>query len=319
MAKIGKISVIPKDFEGAFPTMEKSLRTKGMSRSPGTMRFLFPYKDLNGKYRTGLDEYAKSVLAIEDEELRKLEQARIRDTRKRLEEISGFDLSPTSEYYNHVSKKGYVGPKVEPVKLVDGDNLFNFSDYLQEITYHWLKAHPAIASSLGAYERGLYPPDTQYFVNDEDVEEEIKYNKKKTANDAIIKFDSWSLDKRKKVARLLDLPIGEDTKEQVVYNMVDNFLKAAQVTTGVHKGRDPIKVFALYANLKDDMLYVKDLVEQAFKNQVYKEQRGGRVYEGELEVFKDKDQLIEHLLNEDNQGDLLELEKKLKVKRLARV
>lgn len=317
MGRIGKISIIPKDYEGAFPTMEKSLRMKGLSRAPGTTRMLFPYKELNGKYRTGLDENAKHLMRIDDPIFKAAEQKRIKDLRTRLEQLTGMDLSPTSDYYNHLSKK--PGTHVQPVKLADGDNLFNLDDPWEAITYYWLSVDPRIASSLAAYERGEYPHDTQYYINDEEVESTIQYRKKKDANDAIIKFDSWSLEKRRKVARLLDLPVSENTREEIVYNLVDTFLKAPQVHNGVHKGKDPIRVFALYADLKDEILSVRDLVEEAFRHHIYREKKGGRIYEGELEVFRDKQELIEHLLEDDNQEDLLELEKKLKVKKLAEV
>lgn len=316
-SKIGKISVIPKDYDGAFPTMEKSLRQRGMSRAPGTTKMMLPFKELSGRYRTGLDENSKAISRIEDSVIKKAEQDKIRAIRKKLEEATGIDLSPTSEYYNYVSKK--PGVHVQPVKLVDGDNIFNLDDPWQAITYYWLSADPRVASSLAAYERGEYPHDTQYYVNDEDVESALIYRKKKTSNDAIIKFDSWSIEKRRKVARLLDLPVTDGTIEEVVYNQVDNLLKLNQIPSGVHKGKDPIKVFSLYADLKDDVLYTRDLVEQAFKHQIYKERKGGRVYEGELEVYRDKQELIDHLMDENNQEDLLELEKKLKVKKLASV
>lgn len=318
MAKIGKISVIPKDFSDAFPTMEKSLREKGLSRSPGTIQMKFPYRDLDGKYRTGLDENAPYIVNISDEKIRREEQRRIRELRADLEKKTRMDLSPNSDYYNYTSKRP-SGAKVEPVKLVDADILFNLDDPWQAITYHWLKVHPTIASSLQAYERGEFPSDTVYYVNDEEVEDQVIYNKKKNANDAIIKFDSYSLEKRRKIARLLDLPVSDDTKEATVYNLVDSFLKSPSVNHGVHQGADPIKVFASYANLKDDVIYVKDLVDQAFKHNIYKEKKGGRVYEGELEVFLNREEMTDHLLNPDNQGDLLDLEKKLKGKKLAKV
>lgn len=317
MGRIGKISVIPKDYDGAFPTMEKSLRQRGMSRGPGTTKMMFPYKELSGKYRTGLDENSKSILKISDDQLRKMEQKRIKELREKLEKETGIDLSPTSDYYNHTSKK--PGPHVQVVRLADGDNIFNLDDPWQYITYLWLSADPRIATSLASYERGEYSHETQYYVNDEEVESAIQYKKKKTANDAVVKFDSWSLEKRKKIARLLDLPVTDGTREEIVYNLVDNFLKSAQVQTGVHKGKDPIKIFTLYADLRDDVLYTKDLVEQAFKHHIYREKKGGRIYEGELEVYRDKQELIDHLLDENNQEDILELEKKLKVKKLAEV
>lgn len=316
MARVGKISVIPKDFSSGFPTMEKSLRERGFSRMPGTVRIFFPYKELNGRYRTGLDEHATAITRIADLRDRELEQRRIKEAREKLEKATGVDLSPTSDYYNYASKRE---PHVEAVKLQDGDNIFNLDDPWQSITYHWLKADPRIASSLQAYEKGLYPSDTQFYINDEDVESEIEYKKKKTANDAIIRFDSWSLEKRRKIARLLSLPVSEDTKEEVVYNLVDNFLKSKQVATGAYQGSDPIKVFGLFADLKDDVLYVKDLIQQAFSHQIYKEKKGGRVYEGELELFANREEMVEFYLDDKNQEDLLELEKKLNVKKLAEV
>jgi hypothetical protein len=317
MGKIGKISVIPKDYSNAFPTMEKSLREKGMSRMPGTIQIRFPYKELNGKYRTGLDENGKDILVIPDETLRKAEQSRIKELRKSLEAKTGLDLSPTSSFYNHVSKG--PGIKVDPYRLMDGDNIFNLDDPMQAITYNWLRVHPAIASSYQAYERGEFPPDTMYYVNDEDVESEITYRKKKNANDAIIKFDSWSLEKRRKVARLLDLPVSDDTREEVVYNLVDNLLKEGTIKAGMHKGSDSLKVFTSYANLKDDDLLVRDLVEQLLRHHVYREKKGGKIYEGEQEMFANKEELVEFLMDDRNQEDLFELQNKLKMKKMVNV
>lgn len=317
MGKIGKISVIPKDYSSAFPTMEKSLREKGMSRAPGTIQLRFPYKELNGKYRTGLDENSKQILSIPDENLRKAEQNRVKETRRKLELATGLDLSSTSSFYNYTSKG--PGVKVEPYRLIDGDNVFNLDDPMQAITYNWLRVHPAIASSYQAYERGEFPPDTVYYVNDEDVESEITYKKKKTANDAIILFDSWSVEKRRKVARLLDLPVSDDTKEEVVYNLVDNFLKDASVRLGVHKGSDPLKIFASYANLRDDDILVRDLVEQLIRHHVYREKKGGKIFEGEQEMYNSKEELVEHLMEPENQSDLMELQQKLKMKKMINV
>lgn len=318
MGRIGKISVIPKDYSSAFPTMEKSLREKGYSRAPGTVQMKFPYRELSGKYRTGLDEAAPHILNIQDDNIRIAEQKRIKELRKSLERATGLDLGPTSDYYNYLSNKP-GGAKVEPAKLIDGDNIYDLDNPKAAITYYWLAAHPTIASSLEAYHRGEFPAGTQYFVNDEEVEDKILYSKKKTANDAIIRFDSWSLDKRKKVARLLDLPVTEDTKEETVYNLVDNLLKGGPIASGMHQGADPIKVFTSYAILKDDVIYVKDLVEQALRNNIYKMKKGGRIFEGELEMFPSRDEMVDYLLDDTHQEDLLEIERKLKSKKLAKV
>jgi hypothetical protein len=54
MGKLGKISVIKKDRNGSdVQTMQDGLMQKGMTRIPGTGVFKYPYKELDGKYRTG--------------------------------------------------------------------------------------------------------------------------------------------------------------------------------------------------------------------------------------------------------------------------
>ena len=49
-------------------------------------------------------------------------------------------------------------------------------------------------------------------------ENAIIFKKKQLINKAIVKFDSMTPEKKRKVARLLGLPVSEDTKEEIVYN-----------------------------------------------------------------------------------------------------
>src|SRR6266849_7068423 len=172
MGKIGKISVIDKDYSTSYATMETSLRLKGFSRIPGTGKFILPARSLSGKYITGLDEDSSSILNLiadnPKEGLRKQEE--VKELRKKLEDgLGGIDLSATSDYYNF-STKGII--KVEPIKLLDQDNIFNLDiakTPWQYVTWCWVSSHPTISSSLEAYERGEYPADTQFYVNDEDL------------------------------------------------------------------------------------------------------------------------------------------------------
>lgn len=317
MGKVGKISVIPKEFgNSAQETMEKSLRQRGMSRAPGTVLLRYPYKEASGKYRTGLDENSRRIGEMPAGEIKDAEIARIKALRKKLEEATGLDLSPKSAYYNHNSNQDY---KVSPIALRDDDNIFNLDDPWQYITWLWASNLPDIASSLTAYQKGKFPADTQFYVNDEDLEAEITFKKKKLNNDAIIKFDGFSLKKRRKIARLLNLPVGDSTKEETVYNLVDDYLKKESVPHGPHKGMEPIRVFSIYSNLDDDVLNVRDIITVAFNEQVYREKENGKVYEGELPVFDTKDALIAYMIKDTNQRDLLELENKINAKKLQHV
>src|SRR5687767_10854942 len=120
MGKIAKISVIEKNVsKSAVDTQEVSLRKQGYSRFPGTKRMIFPYKEADGKYRTGLDESARYLDNIEDATIRNAEKERIKKERIRLEQALGVDLSPFSSFYKiHISPKEGE-PKAYGVQLTD--------------------------------------------------------------------------------------------------------------------------------------------------------------------------------------------------------
>jgi CO dehydrogenase/acetyl-CoA synthase gamma subunit (corrinoid Fe-S protein) len=126
-------------------------------------------------------------------------------------------------------------------------------------------------------------------------------------------------DKKKKVARLLGLPVTDDTKEEVVYNQVDNLLKQTEFANGKYQGLNPVEVFNRFADMKENLLHIKDLVKQAITHSIYRLKPNGKVYEGEFEVAKDEEDLIKFLADDDNQDELITLEQKLKTKKLASV
>jgi len=320
MAKIGKISTIKREYNSShLQTMESSLAQKSMTRIPGTGVFKFPYKELDGKHRTGLDPDASYIKRILDPTERELEVARVKELRDRIQLTLGdVDLGPRAKFWNYGLSTGSNDElHVQPVKLLDGDNFFDCSQVFQEIAFNWLRVHPTIASSYLAWERGDYPADTQFYIVDDTLESAIIYKKKQLINQAIVKFDSMTPDKKKKVARLLGLPVTENTKEEVVYNLVDNVLKQSEVTSGNYKGLNPVEVFSRFADMKEDLLHIKDLVKQSITHSIYRVKPSGKVYEGELEVAKDEEDLVKYLIDEDHQDDLIVLEQKLKTKKLA--
>lgn len=322
MSKIGKISVIKRDYsKSGLQTMQSELARNGMTRVPGTGVFKYPYKELDGKYRTGLDPKAAYISRIIDPIERKLEVERIEKTLKRIKENLGdIDLGPRSSFWNYgLSKSPTDTTHVQPVKLLDGDNYFDLTNIYQEIAFSWLRVHPTIASSYLAWERGEYPAETQFYVADDELEQTILYNKKKVINAAIIKFDQMSPEKKKKVARLLGLPVSDESKEDLVYNQVDTLLKQEEFSSGKFKGLSTIEVFTRFADMKENLLHVKDLIKQAINHSIYRIKPNGAVYEGEFEMAKTEDDLVEFLINEDNQEDLLVLEGKLKSKKLMSV
>jgi len=322
MAKIGKISTLKKEYNNSqLQTMQGGLAMKGLTRIPGTGVFKYPYKELDGQYRTGLDPNAAYIRRIGDSLEREMEVERVTELRKKLESMLGnIDLGPRSTFWNYgLSTSTDDSLHVQPVKLMDGDNYFDFTNPLQELAFAWLRVHPTIASSYQAWERGEFAADTQFYVADDEIENAVLFKKKQLINKAIVKFDAMTPEKKRKVARLLGLPVTEDSKEESVYNQVDNLLKQTEFKNGKHAGLNPVEVFSRFADMKENLLHIKDLVKQAIAHSVYRLKPNGKVYEGEFEIAKDEDDLVKFLADEDNQDELLTLEGKLKTKKIASV
>ena len=322
MGKIGKISTIKRDYSNTgIQTMQSGLAQKSMTRIPGTGVFKYPYKELDGKYRTGLDPDAAYVRRIKDPTERELEIKAVKELKKRLQEALGdIDLGPRSSFWNYGLSNSPDDPlHVQPVKLMDGDNYFDFSSPLQELAFTWLRVHPTIASSYQAWERGDYPADVQFYVVDDEVESKIVFKKKQLINKAISKFDGMSPDKRRKVARLLGLPVTDNTAEDAVYNQVDTLLKQTEFKSGKYQGLSTVEVFNRFADMKESLLHIKDLVKQAVAHSIYRIKPNGKVYEGEYEVAADEEELVKYLIDDDHQDDLLTLEGKLKTKKIASI
>ena len=208
MGKTGKISTIKKEYNSSqLQTMQSGLAAKGMTRIPGTGVFKYPYKELDGQYRTGLDPNAAYIRRINDPLERDMEKERVTALRERLQNtLGGIDLGPRSSFWNYgLSTSTSDTMHVQPVKLIDGDNYFDMSVPLQELAFAWLRVHPTIASSYQAWERGEFPADIQFYVADDEIENAIVFKKKQLINKAITKFDAMTPEKKKKVARLLGL------------------------------------------------------------------------------------------------------------------
>ena len=322
MGKLGKISTLKKDYNNSqLQTMQGGLASKGLTRIPGAGVFKYPYKELDGKYRTGLDPDASYIKRIQDPTERELEKERVTKLRQKLEsELGDIDLGPRSSFWNYgLSVSNDDNLHVQPVKLMDGDNIFDLSNPLQELQFSWLRVHPTIASSYQAWERGDYPADTQFYVADDEIENAVLFKKKQLINKAIVKFDSMSPEKKKKVARLLGLPVTDNTTEESVYNQVDNLLKQTEFKNGKFSGLDPVRVFNQFADMKENLLNIKDLVKQALHHSIYRMKPNGKIYEGEFEVAMDEDELVKMLADDDNQDTLLTLEGKLKSKKIAAI
>jgi hypothetical protein len=118
---------------------------------------------------------------------------------------------------------------------------------------------------------------------------------------------------------MLGLPVTDDSKEEAVYVQVDNLLKQTEFKSGKYQGLSTVEVFERFADMKENLLHIKDVVKQAIQHSIYRVRNSGRIYEGEYEVAVDEEALIKYLADDEHQDDLITLEQKLKAKKLAAV
>lgn len=327
MAKIARILPIPVEFRPGVQSIQNSLAERGIFRYPGTKVGLVPIMENNGRFKTGLDWEAAYIDHIIDPAAKKAEIAKIKERYERLSKATRLDLNPIPKrgeedfnYYSGVYGVNYNKPSVaHPIKLSGHENVFNFSDPFEEVTYWWvIQYNNLIASSLEAVNSGRCHKDVQFYVHNPEEEAGIIYKKKTAANKAIVALDAMSLDKRKKVARLIGLSIQDNDKEEIVYNQIDTFLKLPEIKIGEYQGQDPVALFNRMANMEAQLLEVSDLVNTAIQLRVYN-LKGQIVCEGDSPIADTKAQLITSLCTEAKQRELLSLEARVNDKKKLKV
>lgn len=322
MAKIAKILPLPVQYVTGEMSISNSLAEKGIMRFPGTSVGIVPIKTVSGKYLTGLDENADYILRIMESKEREAEKVKVRERRTRLEQSTGFisdksdpdhtGLGPKSEYYSGVYGSKYGTNEVASrVKLIDGENVFNFNNPHKEVEFWWvIQNTDMIAPSLEAKNSGKCKHTVQFYVNNATEEAELIYKKNQLLVKANKELDGMSLERRKKVSRLLGLPVTDNDKEEVVFNLLFKFINSQIVKSGELEGQDPIQLFNSIVKISDDSLEVKDLIKKALNLRVYSK-RKGIIYEGERTIAVSEDDLIKDLLNPENQMDKLALMSKV--------
>lgn len=314
----GRIAPINKSFphHGSYPTLESSLAENGFPATfPNTRKIITPYKEPNGKYRTGLDENA-SYLNNMSKEDREIEIKRIRSDKERLEKALGLDLSKVnldsrSDFYNYASKLP-EGQKVSPVSLSNTDVVFNLEDPFAEVQFNWVRRHPSIAPNLEAYERGR-AGDVKYYVLDVESENEVAFDRKKQINKAITSLETLSPTRLRQIARLMSLPISDDDSEKTVYNQIDTVLKKTDFKSGRYSGMSPVRVFNDLVSSSPALITIKDLITQAINHNIYR-QKDDVLYEGNVKVADSFEDLAVILSDKQHADELLALKNKLKIK-----
>jgi hypothetical protein len=326
MARIARLVPLPVDFKQGEMTMKNALAEKGYMRHPGTGIGLCPVQGIDGKYLTGLDPEANYIRIMEmnDPQAAETERNIVRERKARLEQITGLDLGPRSNYYAGVYGPDFnTGKVASRVKLIDGENVFNFNNPHKEIEFWWVtQITDLIAPSLEAWKAGRCKANVQFYVSDPIKEADTVYQKNMSITKAIGDVNAMSLDKQRKVARLLGLPITEKDKPEVVFNQLFSFINKGTVEFGEYKGQNSVNLLNKIASLSDKVLNVKSTVRDAISLRIYNK-RNDVIYEGQTIIAESEELLVNQLVLDSKQLELTSLEirvadkKKLNVAELS--
>lgn len=308
---IGKISTVKKHVDDATVNgIQASLQQKNLTRYPGTKVRIPPHKESNGSYRTGLDPNANYIKKMSTEEA-EIEIAKVTELRDLISDMyGGIEMGSRDPFYADMFNNKYMGTDARcPLGVLkDGDNVFNLDIKEEAVVYAYLRVHPEVAPSGESLLSGNYPRCT-FYVNDSDVESERAYKSRSTVNKAIGILDVMSLDKRKKVSRILGLPVVESTKESVVYNTLDKYIKDAENPRSMSHA----ELFIKYSDMKEDNLAIMDTIKQCLVYNVLRNQ-GGAIYRGDSMIAGSEAEAVKYYLNPKKQQEFLVIQDELKMK-----
>lgn len=309
---IGKISTARRDVADAtINGIQYSLQQKGLTMYPGAKVRIPPLKEIDGSYRTGLDENALYIRRMAPEEAR-IEKERVRELRAIIEEMyGGQDLGPRSKFYSDMFNPRDMGTESRcPLAVLkDGDNIFNLDIKEQAVVYAYLRVQEReVAPSAEALMSGNYTR-CKFYVNDSDVESEKSFKQRSKINKAIATLDTLGTEKRKQIARVIGLAVVENTKESVVYNILDKYIKDSEnPRTSNHAD-----IFLKYTSMKDDNLVIMDTIKQCLTHNVLRNQ-GGSIYKGESMISGNEEDATKYYANPKKQQEYLLLQEELKLK-----
>lgn len=294
--------------------MQNSYAEQGWMRHPGTGVGLVPIKTQSGKYLTGLDEDSDQIKQMR--RINPIEAERLardaRERKQRLEDATGLDLSPKSDYYSGVYGVKYGTDEVaRKVKLVDKENIFNFSIPQEEITYWWLIQYSGyIAPSLMEWKDAKCKNTVQFYVENADAEAEVVYKKNTSAVNAVQTLSKMGIEVRRKVAKLCGLQVSEDDNELTIYNKLYEMINEGSVKSVRYKGQDSVTLFNNIASLSLPIIEVRYLMDQAIDMRIYV-LRNGVVYEGNNMTASTREELEERLVSPSGMQERLALQIKV--------
>lgn len=313
---IGKISSVKREVNADFPSLAKSLSDQGRNRQQGTTMLIGPYKEKGGLFRTGMDKNAVYIKEMEktDPEAAAQERILVDSYRERAESLfANISVAPDSKFYSDMSKKWGEDDVCKFASMRDGDNLYNLEDPYQLCVYAYLRVHPKVAPSGESLGSGKYT-EAWFYVNDGDIETKRAFKKKNQIFKAIAVLDGMSDDKKLVVARQCGLPVKESSSKEEVFNLLADYIDASKIA----KTQDNVVTFMKYADMKEDLLDVRNTVDLALIHNVIRKNGKEGYYNGDQLLGRTKPDVVNYYTDINNQGDFLAIKEGIKLKKIAK-
>jgi hypothetical protein len=273
------------------------LEKEGRSKFPGCYDWLQPSR-VNGRWVTGLDEFAHSVMTIQDAKIREEKQKALKLERESLEQLLGVKLDALSSYWDTYFVK------------IDPDQPLDLTKPGHRLMYHVILASGAVAPSVKETQDPEYNHAKYYVFRDfEDVSERVeKRDRMATAMSELKKI----LNKPERAIQLcqfLDLNVSLVTPPENVRDILYTFLDNDTKLNSVNRFLDAI-------SRTPEEIGIKLTFAEGLKLGVIR-QRDGLYQRGNITLGKSSapNEAIEFLSDPKNTGELLSIQEEIVVKR----
>lgn len=273
------------------------LEKEGRSKFPGCYDWLQPSKK-NGRWVTGLDEFAHEVLLIQDAKIREDKQTKIKLERASLENLMGVKLDALSDYWNTY----FV--KIDPEKPLD------MTKPSHRLMFHVVLASGAVAPSIRESQDPEYNHAKYYVFRDfEDVSERVEKKDRLATAMAELKKILNKPERAIQLAQFLDLNVSTLTPPENVRDIFYTFLENDSKVNSVARFLDAIAK-------SPEEINIKLIFAEALKLGVIR-QRDGLYQRGNITLGKASNlmEAINFLSDPINSGELLSIQEEIQVKR----
>lgn len=274
------------------------LEKEGRSKFPGCVDVIQPEKGRDGRWKTGMDEFSREILAIRDQKVREEKQKAIIAERTSLEDLTGHKLDAKSTFWETY----FV--EINPNKDLD------LSVASDRIAYHVILASGAVAPSIRETDDPLFNSAKYYVFRDfEDVSDRVEKKDKLATAMVELKKLLNKPERAIQMAQFLDLNVSLVTPPENVKDILYTFLENDGKLNSVNRFLDAV-------SKSPEEIGVKLTFAEALKLGVIR-QRDGLYQRGNITLGKASatNEVIEFLTDPKNSGELLSIQEEIQVKR----